>query len=512
VLDEFLRRSLLSTVYDVARETPLERAPRLSSRLGVEVLIKREDLQPIFSFKLRGAYHKMVRLPADVRARGVVAASAGNHAQGVALSAQRLGARAVIVMPVTTPSIKVEAVRALGAEVVLHGDAYDQAASHARMLEQQRGLAFVHPYDDPDVIAGQGTIGIEILKQCPGRLDAIFVPVGGGGLIAGVGAVVKALRPEVKIIAVEPEEADAMVRSLRAGTRVTLERVGRFAEGVAVRAPGEETFRVAQKVVDDGVTVTNDEMCAAIKDLFEDRRAVLEPSGALAFAGMKKWLEQHPEMRAGEGGDVGEPVLVAIASGANVNFDRLRHVAERAEVGERREVVLAVTIPEEPGSFRKLCSVIGARAVTEFNYRYAGAAQAHVFVGLRVDDRREEEELSAALRKHGYRVLDLTDDEIAKLHVRHLVGGRAPEVDDERLFAFWFPERVGALADFLHAMRHPWNISLFHYRNHGSDFGRVLVGLQVPKSDEAELQAFLTRVGFEWSDVGEDPACRLFLQ
>lgn len=506
MLDDYLRRSLLSTVYDVARETPLERAPRLSARLGVDVLIKREDLQPIFSFKLRGAYHKMVRLSPEVRARGVVAASAGNHAQGVALSAQKLGARAVIVMPVTTPSIKVEAVRALGAEVVLHGDAYDQAASHARMLEQQRGLAFVHPYDDPDVIAGQGTIGIEILKQRPGRLDAIFVPVGGGGLIAGVGAVVKALRPEVRVIAVEPEEADAMVRSLREGRRVTLDRVGRFAEGVAVRSPGEEPFRVAQRVVDDGVTVTNDEMCAAIKDLFEDRRAVLEPSGALAFAGMKKWLELHPEAR-GQGA-----TFVAIASGANVNFDRLRHVAERAEVGERREAVLAVTIPEEPGSFRKLCSVIGARAVTEFNYRYANAARAHVFVGLRVDDRREEEEIASSLRQHGYRVLDLSDDEIAKLHVRHLVGGRAPQVEDERLFAFWFPERVGALADFLHAMRHPWNISLFHYRNHGSDFGRVLVGLQVPPDDEAELQSFLTRVGFEWSDVGEDPACRLFLQ
>jgi threonine dehydratase len=504
LLDEYLRRALLSPVYDVARETPLEHAPRLSARLGVDVLVKREDLQPIFSFKLRGAYHKMARLSKEELARGVVAASAGNHAQGVALSAQRLGAHAVIVMPVTTPSIKVEAVRAFGAEVVLHGDVYDQAATHARTLEAERGLTFVHAYDDKDVIAGQGTIGIELLRQCQGRLDAIFVPVGGGGLIAGIGAIVKALRPDVKIIAVEPEDADAMVRSLREGRRVTLDRVGRFAEGVAVRAPGEENFRVALRVVDDGVTVTNDEMCAAIKDLFEDRRAVLEPSGALAFAGMKKWLETHPEAKGW--------TMIAIASGANMNFDRLRSVAERAEVGERREAVLAVTIPEEPGSFRRFCAVIGARAVTEFNYRYADATRAHVFVGLRVGDRREELEVAKALRDGGYQVLDLTDDEIAKLHVRHMVGGRAPNATDERLFAFVFPERAGALADFLEAMRHPWNISLFHYRNHGSDFGRVLVGLQVPKEDDAELAAFLDRVGFEWADVDDDPACRLFLR
>ena len=400
-------------------------------------------------------------------------------------------------------TIKVAAVRALGGEVILHGDAYDQAAARADELARERGLSFVHPYDDPDVIAGQGTIGIELLRQLPGAIDAIFVPVGGGGLIAGIGAAVKALRPEVKIVCVEPEEADGMTRSLAAVRRVTLDRVGRFADGVAVRTPGEETFRVAQRVVDDCVVVTNDEICAAIKDLFEDRRAVLEPSGALAFAGLKKWVEQRP----GERGRT----LVAIASGANMNFDRLRHVSERAEIGERREAVLAVTIPEKPGSFRRFCKIVGARAVTEFNYRFADPLRAHVFVGVKVESRGEAESVIGDLRAEGYEVLDLTDDEIAKLHVRHMVGGRAPGAVYERRYAFLFPERAGALPDFLEAMRHPWNISLFHYRNHGSDHGRVLVGLQVPPGDEDELAAFLDRVGFEWSCVDDDPACKMFL-
>ncbi len=502
-IDEYLRRSLLATVYDVARETPLELAPRLSAKLGHQVLVKREDTQPIFSFKLRGAYNKMVRLSATALARGVVAASAGNHAQGVALAATRLGSRAVIVMPRTTPSIKVEAVRALGATVTLVGDTLEQAAEHATALAEQGGLTYVHPYDDPDVIAGQGTIGIELLRQCPGRLDAIFVPVGGGGLIAGIGAVVKALRPEVRIIAVEPEGADAMIRSLREKRRVTLAAVSRFAEGVAVSAPGVETLRIAERVVDEGVVVSNDEICAAIRDLFEDRRAMLEPSGALAYAGMKRWAHEHPQVRGA--------TMIAITSGANVNFDRLRYVSERADAGEQREVIFAVTIPEKTGSFRQFCQVLGDRHVTECSYRIAQGARAQVFVGLRVEARDEAAGLVGALRTEGYGVIDLTDNEVAKLHVRHLGGGRAPHVRDERLLAFWFPERTGALAQFLAAMRHPWSISLFHYRNHGSDFGRVLVGLVVPREDSAALAEFLAALGFEWSDVGDDPACQTFL-
>ena len=503
LLDEYLRRSLLATVYDVARETPLDRAPRLSAKLGHDVRLKREDTQPIFSFKLRGAYNKMVRLPPEVLARGVVAASAGNHAQGVALSAAKLGTHAVIVMPVTTPSIKVEAVRALGGEVVLIGDTYEQAAAHALGLEIERGLTFVPPYDDPDVIAGQGTIGIELLRQCPGPLDVVFVPVGGGGLIAGIGAVIKALRPGVKIVAVEPEGADAMVRSLREGRTVTLDRVSRFAEGVAVRTPGTETLRVARQVVDDCVVVTNDEICAAVRDLFEDRRAVMEPSGALAYAGMKRWVADHPEVKSA--------TLVAITSGANMNFDRLKHVSERADVGERREVMLAVTIPEQAGSFRRFCQVLGRTYVTECSYRHGGGGEARVFLGVRAGGRRDGEQLASSLRDAGYAVVDLTDDEIAKLHVRHLAGGRAPHVRQERLFSFVFPERTGALSEFLSAMTHPWNISLFHYRNDGTDFGRVLVALEVPPDDSRELDVFLARVGFEWAEVGESPACRMFL-
>ncbi len=503
MIDAYLRRALLATVYDVARETPLEHAPRLSAKLGHNVLVKREDMQPIFSFKLRGAYNKMVRLPASALAAGVVAASAGNHAQGVALAATRLKTRAVIVMPRTTPSIKVEAVRALGATVTLVGDTLEQAAEYADRVAREGGMTYVHPYDDPDVIAGQGTVGIELLRQCPGRLDAIFVPVGGGGLIAGIGAVVKALRPEVRIIAVEPEGADAMIRSLREKRRVTLSTVSRFAEGVAVRAPGVETLRIAERVVDEGVVVSNDEICAAIRDLFEDRRAMLEPSGALAYAGMKRWAQEHPESRGA--------TMIAISSGANVNFDRLRYVAERADVGEQREIIFAVTIPEKAGSFRQFCQILGDRYVTECSYRIADAERAQVFVGVRIEARHEAEGLACALRNEGYGVIDLTGSEVAKLHVRHLVGGRAPHVRDERLLAFWFPERTGALAEFLRLMRHPWSISLFHYRNHGSDFGRVLVGLVVPPEDANALSDFLAALGFEWSEVGDDPACQAFL-
>ena len=496
-LEGYLKRALLSRVYDVARETALELAPRLSARFGGQVWLKREDEQPVFSFKIRGAYNKMSRLSAEARDRGVIAASAGNHAQGVALSARHLGCRAVIVMPRTTPSIKVDAVRGLGGDVDLHGDDYDTAARHALQRASAEGLTYVHPYDDPDVIAGQATVGVEILRQHTGKLDAIFVAVGGGGLIAGVGAVVKSLRPEVKVIAVEPEDSAAMTESLRRGERVTLERVGRFADGVAVRCPGEETFRIARQVVDDCVVVSNDAICAAIKDAFEDRRAVLEPAGALALAGLKSYAETR-----------GAGVYVAIACGANLNFDSLRHVSERAEIGERREVILAVTIPEEPGSFRRFCGVLGARPVTEFNYRYGGGRDARVFVGVKVDDSAP---VQAALRAAGYDVVDLTDNEMAKLHVRHMVGGRA-DAADERLVAFEFPERSGALVDFLEAMHHPWNISLFHYRNHGSDVGRVLAGIQVPGSDASEFAAFLTRLGYASAEVTDDPACRMFLR
>ncbi len=496
-LEGYLKRALLSRVYDVARETALELAPRLSARLGGQVWLKREDEQPVFSFKIRGAYNKMSRLSPEARSRGVIAASAGNHAQGVALSARHLGCRAVIVMPRTTPSIKVDAVRGLGGDVDLHGDDYDTAARHALKRASAEGLTYVHPYDDPDVIAGQATVGVEMLRQHTGKLDAIFVAVGGGGLIAGVGAVVKSLRPDIKVIAVEPEDSAAMTESLRRGERVTLERVGRFADGVAVRCPGEETFRIARQVVDACVVVSNDAICAAIKDAFEDRRAVLEPAGALALAGLKSYAETH-----------GPGVYAAIACGANLNFDSLRHVSERAEIGERREVILAVTIPEQPGSFRRFCGVLGARPVTEFNYRYGGGSDARVFVGVKVDDSGP---VQAALRTAGYAVVDLTDNEMAKLHVRHMVGGRA-DAADERLVAFEFPERSGALVDFLEAMHHPWNISLFHYRNHGSDVGRVLAGIQVPSDDGAEFAAFLERLGYASAEVTDDPACRMFLR
>ncbi len=498
-----MRRSLLARVYDVAKETPLERAPTLSRKLKNEILLKREDLQPVFSFKLRGAYNKMTKLTPEALRRGVIAASAGNHAQGVALAAGKLGTRAVIVMPTTTPSIKVDAVRNLGGEVVLFGDNYDAAYAHSLKVAEDQGLSFVHPYDDPDVMAGQGTVGLEMLKQNPGRLDAIFVPVGGGGLITGIGAVVKALRPEIRIIGVEPEDAASMSASLRAGHRVTLDKVGRFADGVAVKLVGEHTFEVAKMVVDEMIVVSNDEICAAIKDLFEDRRAILEPAGAVAFAGLKKWVQEK---------EVEGLTLAAIASGANTNFDNLRHVSERAELGEKREAVFAVTIPERPGSFRQFVHIVGARAVTEFNYRYADSAAAHVFVGIRITGPHEADAIAAALREAGYDTFNLTDDETAKLHVRHMVGGRAVGADHERLISFSFPERAGALTEFLDAMAHPWNISLFHYRNHGSDYGRVLTGIQVPPAENEEFQSFLDRLGYDYTEETDNPACRLFLK
>jgi threonine dehydratase len=499
---DYLRRILNARVYDVALETPLEVAPLLSARLGNRILLKREDMQPVFSFKIRGAYNKMAQLSPAVLKRGVIAASAGNHAQGVALSAQRLGCRATIVMPVTTPRIKVEAVQARGATVVLHGDTYDEAYAEARRRARARRYVFVHPYDDPDVIAGQGTIGLEILRQAPRPIDAIFVAVGGGGLIAGVAACVKQLHPEVKIIGVEPTDADAMARSLKAGRRVTLDHVGLFADGVAVRSVGKETFRLARKFVDEMILVDTDAICAAIKDVFEDTRSILEPAGALAIAGAKAWVARH---RA-----TGRE-LVAIACGANTNFDRLRFVAERAEVGEQREAILAVTIPEQPGSFKRFCATIGPRSVTEFNYRMADPEVAHVFVGLEVQGRDETRTVVRALERRGFRTLDLSTNEMAKLHVRHLVGGHAPLASHELLYRFEFPERPGALMKFLNSMRSDWNISLFHYRNHGADSGRVLVGMQVPPGEMRAFRKFLESLGYPWVDETRNPAYRLFL-
>ena len=500
--NDYLERILNASVYDVAVETPLELAPNLSRRLNNRVLLKREDMQPVFSFKLRGAYNKMVKLPAAALKRGVIAASAGNHAQGVALAAQKLGCAATIVMPVTTPPIKIDAVRARGAKVVLHGDSYDEACVHARALERRHRLTFVHPYDDPDVIAGQGTIGMEILREHTKPIHAIFAAIGGGGLIAGIAAYVKRLRPAVRMIGVEPEDADAMFRSLRAGRRVTLDQVGLFADGVAVKQVGKETFRLCRELVDEVIRVDTDAMCAAIKDVFEDTRAILEPAGALAIAGAKAYVA-----RAG----IRDKTLVAVACGANMNFDRLRFVAEEAELGEAREAILAVTIPERPGSFKAFCALIGPRNITEFNYRYADAKQAHVFVGVQVHDREETARLVRALREQGLETLDFSDNELAKLHIRHLVGGHASTVDDEILYRFEFPERPGALLRFLNAMSRGWNISLFHYRNHGADYGRVLVGMQVPKQDKKRFQAFLAEVGYPSSDESRNPAYKLFL-
>ena len=500
--NDYLERILKARVYDVAMETPLEPARALSERLQNRLLIKREDLQPIFSFKLRGAYNKMAALPRARLARGVIAASAGNHAQGVALAAQRLGCRATIVMPVTTPRIKVDAVRARGAQVRLHGDSYAEAYAEAMRLKRNRALTFVHPYDDPVVIAGQGTVGMEIVRQYPGALDAVFVPVGGGGLISGIAAYVKRVRPSVRMIGVEPTDADAMTRSLKAGRRVRLDHVGLFADGVAVKEVGRETFRLCRELVDEMVLVNTDEMCAAIKDVFEDTRVVLEPAGALAVAGAKAWVERH--------GARGK-TLVAVASGANTNFDRLRFIAEEAELGEHREAVLAVTIPERPGSFKKFCATLGGSNITEFNYRIADSRDAHIFVAIEVDGREQTARIVKNLRRHGLTTLDLSDNELAKLHLRHMVGGRAPFAKDELLYRFEFPERPGALMQFLSHMRSDWNISLFHYRNHGADYGRVLVGIQVPKREMRQFRAFLRELGYPYADETRNPAYRLFL-
>ena len=501
-INDYLNKIKNSRVYDVAKITPLELQPNLSKRIQNNVFLKREDMQPVFSFKLRGAYNKMAQLPAATLAKGVIAASAGNHAQGVALSAQKLGCRAVIVMPTTTPQIKINAVKSRGAEVILFGDSYTDAYARAQELEKTEGLTFVHPYDDPDVIAGQGTIALEILNQHPGPIHAIFCCVGGGGLLAGVAAYIKAMRPEIRVIGVEAKDAEAMTQSLKLGHRVMLDQVGLFADGAAVKQVGEHTFALCQQYVDEMIVVDNDAICAAIKDVFEDTRSILEPAGALATAGIKEYAKRN-QLR--------DETLIGIASGANMNFDRLRFIAERAEVGEKREAVLAVSIPEQPGAFKTFCHLLGDRNITEFNYRYSDPKIAHIFVGVAIADPSEATNLVAALQAKGLPALDLTDNEVAKLHLRHLVGGHAPQATNEVVFRFEFPEKPGALMKFLDTMGHDWNISLFHYRNHGADFGRVLVGMQVPPADTNQFHEFLDQLGYPHWDETENPAYKLFL-
>ena len=500
----YIKKILDARVYDVARETPIDHARLLSARLDNHVLLKREDLQPIFSFKLRGAYNKVSLLGEADRARGVIAASAGNHAQGLALAAHHLGVKATIVMPRTTPTIKVNGVRSHHARVILHGDTYDEASEHARRLVEEKGLIYVHPYDDPDVIAGQGTIGMEILRQYPDPIEAIFVPVGGGGLLAGVAAYVKYVRPEIKLIGVEPEDAACLARALEAGRRVTLPEVGLFADGVAVAQIGRETFRLIRKTVDQVITAGTDEICAAIKDIFEDTRSIAEPAGALALAGLKKYVQQT---------GVSGATLLAIDSGANTNFDRLRYISERTEIGEKREAVLSVTIPERPGSFKAFCTALGKRSITEFNYRYADQAEAHIFVGMQIAEGTEQrEDVIEGLRKKGYVVTDLTDNEMAKLHIRHMVGGPAPGVvDNERVYRFEFPERPGALMNFLNHLGQRWNISMFHYRNHGAAYGRVLVGMQVAAAERKALAGVLDKLHYRYWEESDNPAYLQYL-
>jgi threonine dehydratase len=510
---DYLKRILNAKVYDVAHESELSLAKTLSARLGNHILLKREDQQPVFSFKLRGAYNKMAHLsPAQLK-KGVICASAGNHAQGVALGAKTLGSKAIIVMPVTTPEVKVNAVKALGGEVVLHGESYSDAHAHALLLEKKKGLTFVHPFDDPDVIAGQGTIAMEILRQCTGPLDAIFVAIGGGGLIAGVANYIKAVRPEVQIIGVQMNDSNAMIQSIEAKERVSLNDVGLFSDGTAVKLVGQETFRVSQDLVDEFMTVDTDEVCAAIKDIFIDTRSIVEPAGALAVAAIKKYTALHK--KKGQ-------TFAAILCGANMNFDRLRFVAERAEVGEDREALFAVTLPEERGSFKQFCELLStlpsfgasasSRQVTEFNYRMSDSAVAHVFVGLTTSKALESKKIAQHLNHHGFKALDLTHDDLAKEHIRHMVGGASSLAKDERLLRFVFPERPGALMKFLSTMQPNWNISLFHYRNQGADYGRILVGLQVPKAEDRQFKTFLKVLGYPYIEETQNPVYQLFLK
>lgn len=498
----YIEEILRARVYDVAQESPLEKAARLSDRLDNNILLKREDKQQVFSFKLRGAYNKIYSLDVEARKRGVVAASAGNHAQGVALAGRRLGVPATIVMPTTTPAIKVETVRRLGGKAVLVGDSYDEANAHALKLAEKSGLIFIHPFDDPKVIAGQGTIGMEILRQHADPIEAIFVPVGGGGLIAGIAAYVKHVRPDIRVIGVEPEDAPTLHDAMKAGRRVRLKQVGLFADGVAVRQIGKETFRVAKNLVDEVVLVSTDQICAAIKDIYDDTRSVAEPAGALAVAGIKRYLDEHP---------LQDKDLIAILSGANINFDRLRHVAERTEIGEKREALLAVQIPEKPGSFLRFCRLLGKRGITEFNYRYADEREAQVFCGVELREGAEEKEkLLAHLESKGYPVVDMTDDETAKLHIRYMVGGHAPQALNERVYRFIFPERPGALLNFLSGLSRGWNISLFHYRNHGAAYGRVLVGIQLAEKERRIFESFMKEKGYQYTEETDNPAYRLF--
>ena len=498
---DYLKKILTAQVYDLAIETPLELAPGLSKRIKNQLLLKREDMQEVFSFKLRGAHNKMSKLSPEILKRGVVTASAGNHAQGVALVAKRLNCKATIVMPVTTPQIKIQAVEAYGADIILHGDSFDDAYAKATKLAVQKKLTFIPPYDDPDIIAGQGTIGMEILRQYAGSLHAVFVPIGGGGLISGIAAYIKSLHPEIKIIGVEPVDSNAMYLSLKKGRRVKLPQAGVFADGVAVKQVGKETFRLCRELVDEIILVDTDAICAAIKDVFEDTRVMLEPSGALSIAGAKLYCNRE---------ELHGKTLVAVTSGANMNFDRLRHVSERAEIGEQREAVMSVTIPEKPGSFKKFCAMLGAKSITEFNYRYDDPKEACVFVGVSVRNRNETDRLIKVLERNGLHTEDLSDNEMAKLHIRYLVGGHANGVKNEILYRFEFPSRPGALMEFLNSMSH-WNISLFHYRNHGTDYGRVLVGMDVPPGNHAKFKKFLGQLGYRYWDESKNPAYKIFL-
>ena len=498
-----IEKILTARVYDVANRTPLDVAPLLSQRLGNHVLLKREDLQPVFSFKLRGAYNKIYKLSDEEKARGIIAASAGNHAQGVALAGAGMGIKSVIVMPKTTPDIKVRAVRRLGGKAVLYGDSYDEACAHAYELAERDGLTFIHPFDDPDVIAGQGTVAMELLQQHPDPISAVFIPVGGGGLIAGMASYIKTLRPEIKVIGVEPDDTPTLYSALEHNRRISLKEVGLFADGVAVKQIGKHTFPLAKQYVDEVVLVSTDEMCAAIKDIFEDTRSMMEPAGALGVAGLKKYCQLH---------DLENETLIAINSGANLNFERLRHVTERAELGERREALLAVTIPEKPGSFKRFCKTIGNRGITEFNYRYSDSRDALVFAGIKLTGGDEERlQLIKQLEDEGYPVLDITDNEVAKVHLRYMVGGHAPGIQNELVYRFIFPERPAALLKFLTAMGHQWNISLFHYRNHGSAHGRILVGIQVPPSERKQFRDSLKTLGYQHWDETDNPVYRLFL-
>ena len=500
----YIKRILNARIYDLAEETPLDFMPLVSARAENHVLLKREDLQPVFSFKIRGAYNKLLQLSEEQKQAGVIAASAGNHAQGLALAAQHMGIKAIIVMPQTTPAIKVNAVKRRGAKVVLHGDAYDDASAYAHSLVEEKNMVYIPPYDDPDVIAGQGTVAMELLRQCSKPIDAVFIPVGGGGLCAGMAAYIKYVRPEIKVFAVESDESACLAAAMEKDRRVTLPQVGIFADGVAVAQIGKETYRVIKESIDGVITVGADEICAAIKDIFEDTRSIAEPAGALSLAGLKKYVAEN---------NVSGQSLVAIDSGANTNFDRLRYISERTEIGENREAVFAVTIPEKAGSYKDFCRLLGKRAITEFNYRYADNNDAHIFVGLQISpDRNERHELVEKLQSAGYAVEDMTNNEMAKLHVRYMVGGKAPQANDERVYRFEFPERPGALLEFLTKLAGRWNISMFHYRNHGAAFGRVLVGMQVPEGEVKLLESLLEDLKYNYWNETENTAYQLFLR